>query len=79
VRNEHYRVEVHGFSGRPRNVMVWRRSEHTGAWIHAGSLAVPDGIDAEALEAEVMSRLPKPVAIDRNDKVYSELRAGLGR
>ena len=44
-----------------------------------GVVAVPDGIDAQALEAEVIKRLPEPVAQCASDRVYLKLWEGLGR
>lgn len=78
MKNGTYRVEVHSYAEEPRRVVVWRRGP-AGPWIIWGSLAVPDGIDAKALEAEVIKRLPEPVAQCASDRVYLKLWEGLGR
>jgi hypothetical protein len=64
--------------GKRRKVAVWRR-DGNGPWIIWGSLGIPNDVDADTLEDEVLSRLPQPVAEDAKARVLAKLQAsGVG-
>ena len=73
MKTADYRVEVHQFRSQPRQVMVWRAG--IAGWVFWGSMPIPADVDATALEAEVMKRLPAGVAHESTDRVSSMLKA----